>query len=573
VGDALRPGSYRVSSAGTALTALYAAHGPSDNGSLRNIQIRRGGKLVDVLDVYDYLINGDASHDIRLDNGDVVFIPIHKGRVRVVGEVARPATYEVKDGETLADVLRFAGSFTATASRRRVQIERVLAPTERPLGGRDRIVIDVASDALATGNGPAYPMLPGDVVRVFPVGSRVRNRIVVKGDVWAPGSQGLSPSMRLSDALRLAGGVKPDVYLGQVLITRLQSDSTRTQLRATLADTLGHVVNDIPLQEDDEITVFSVSEFRPTRYVAVTGAVRKGGQFPYREGMTIRDLVLLAGGLDQSAYLNEAEIARLPTDRAHGATAVTFRVPLDSSYLFERTPDGHYSGPPGLPAARGDAPDVAVKPYDNLLILRQPNWELQHTASLQGEVRFPGKYTLESKTEKLTHLIQRAGGLTAEAYANGVVFYRKERGVGRIGIELPKVLKNPNDLDNLTLQDGDSVFIPRYSSVVNVTGAVNSPVAVTYIPGRGMDYYIRAAGGPGRKADLRRAYVTQPNGKVEAEKSHFLLPDYVPKPGPGSTVFVPERDPNEQPVNFITSAGAIAQILATLVTIVIALRR
>jgi len=413
----------------------------------------------------------------------------------------------------------------------------------------------------------------GDVIRVFTVASRVRNRILVTGDVWSPGSQGLAPGMRLSDALRIAGGVRPDVYLGQVLVARTLSDSSHLQLRASLRDTTGAVVNDLPLQEDDEIRVFSTSEFRPSRYVAINGAVRKSGRFPYREGMTVRDLVLLAGGLDQSAYLNEAEVARLPQNRAGGVTATTFRVPLDSSYIFERAPDGKYLGPPGLPAPSGPNPEVVVQPYDNVLILRQPNWELQRTVAVAGEVRYPGKYSLKTKTEKITDIITRAGGLTSDAYANGVTFYRHTNGVGRIGIELPDVLRNPRSLDNLPLQDGDSLFIPRYNAVVAVQGAVNSPVSVTWAPGKTLEYYIRAAGGPSRKADVGRAYVTQPNGKVEARAAHFLLPDGIPKPQAGSTVFVPERDPADRPLDFLSSAGAIAQIAATLVTLVIALRR
>ena len=350
-GDVVRPASYRISSAGTALTALYSAVGPSDNGSLRQVLIRRGGAVVDTLDVYDYLLNGNTAHDVRLISGDLVFVPIHWPRVRIVGEVARPATYEMRPNETLADALRFAGGFTATAARRRVQIERIVPPAQRTLGGRDRIVTEIVSDEFMTGSGPSVAVLPGDIIRVFSVASRVRNRIHVRGDVWSPGSQGIAPGMRVSDALKLAGGVKPDVYLGQVLITRTLPDSTQIQLRAALRDTTGAVINDIPLLEDDEIRVFSMTDFRPTRYVAINGAVRKSGQFPFREGMTIRDLVLLAGGLDQSAYLNEAEVARLPENREGGVTARTFRVPLDSSYIFERGPDGKYLGPPGLPAA------------------------------------------------------------------------------------------------------------------------------------------------------------------------------------------------------------------------------
>jgi protein involved in polysaccharide export with SLBB domain len=572
-GDILRPGSYRVSSAGTALTALYAALGPSENGSLRQVLIRRGGTAVDTLDVYDYLLSGSTAHDARLTNGDLIFVPIHGARVRIVGEVARPATYEMRPNETLADALRFAGGFAATAARQRVQIERIVPPALRQPGGRDRIVTEITSDQFTNGVGPTVPVQPGDVIRVFPIATRVRNRIHLSGDVWSSGYFGLAPGMRLSDALRIAGGVRPDAYLGQVLITRTQPDSSRIQLRASLRDTTGAVINDIPLQEDDQIRVFSVSEFRPTRYVAINGAVRKGGQYPYREGLTVRDLVLLAGGLDQSAYLNEAEVARLPANRSDGITATTFRVPLDSSYLFERGPDGKYLGPPGLPAPSGPNAEVTVQPYDNVLIMRQPNWELQRTAAIAGEVRYPGRYTLKSKTERISDLLERAGGLTHDAYADGVVFYRSKNGTGRIGIQLSEVLRSSRSRDNLPLLDGDSIFVPRLNPVVSVQGAVYSPVSVTYSPGKAIDYYIRAAGGPTVRADVKRAFVTQPNGKLEARQPHFLLPDGIPTPQPGSTVVVPNRDPLDKPVDVLSSFATIAQIMAGLATLVIAVRR
>jgi polysaccharide biosynthesis/export protein len=567
VGDVVTPGSYRISSAGTALSALYAAAGPSDNGSLRNVQIKRAGKLVDVLDIYDYLINGDASHDVRLLIGDVVFVPIHANHVRVVGEVIRPATYELKNGETLADAIRFAGGFKPTAARTRIQIERILAPALRGEGGRDRTTMDVASVSLAE-----VPLLGGDVVRVFKVTDRMRNRISIAGNVWQPGTFGLTPGMTVSQALHAAGGLKPDSYLGQVLVSRLNSDSTRVQLHATLADTTGRVIGDFPLKEDDQVRVFSVSEFRPERYVAITGAVRNSGQVAYREGMTVRDLVLQAGGLEQSADLQAAEIARLPADRRNGATAVTFRVPLDSSYIFERGPDGRYFGPPGLPAPSGSMPEVVLRPYDNVLVFRQPNWELQRTAVVSGEVRYPGTYSLKTKTEKISDLIQRAGGLTPEAYADGVTFFRAKDKVGRIGVALPEILRSPNARDNLQLQDGDSIFIPRFNAVVNVKGAVNSPVAVTYVPGRSLEYYVNAAGGITRKGDLRYAYVTQPNGKVEATSGKFIFKSD-PRPRPGSTVYVPEKDPNERRIDYIATIGTIAQIAASFVAIAIALKR
>jgi protein involved in polysaccharide export with SLBB domain len=606
VGDVARPGSYRVSSAGTALTALYAAGGPTENGSLRRIEIRRGGQVVDTLDVYDYLLRGDASHDARLQSGDIVFVPVHGARVRIVGEVVRPATYEMTGGETLADLILAAGGYSPDASRERVQIERILPPAQRAEGGRDRVVMDIVAqrgsgeaeqrapgggadddsngaDAATATNGARIPntsagdpldraamavsLAAGDVVRVFPVTTRIRNRITVAGDVWAPGQQGFTPGMRLSDAIERSGGTNPDVYLGQILVTRLLPDSTRIQLRSSFRDSTGAVAKDFELNEDDEIRVFSVAEFRPLRWVSISGAVRKSGRVRYREGMTLRDLVLLAGGLEQSAYLNEAEIARLPENRSAGVTAHTIRVPLDSTYLFERDAGGKYLGPPGIPAPESKAPEVELQPYDNILILRQPNWELQRTVVITGEVKFPGRYSLMSKKERLSDLIERAGGLTDYAYAGGVSFYRNEKHLGRIGVDLAKVLKDESFRDNLILQDGDSLYIPAYSGVVNVGGAVNSPVAVAYVPGENLDYYVSAAGGPSLKADTKRAYVRQPNGKVESVHRRFLLPDGVPQPGPGSMVYVPEKDMNAKS-GFAQSLPVVASVLGSLVAVV-----
>jgi protein involved in polysaccharide export with SLBB domain len=334
VGDVVRPGSYRVSSAGTALTALYAAGGPSEAGSLRRVEIRRGGRTVDVLDVYDYLTRGDASRDARLANGDVVFVPPRLARVRALGEVLRPGTYELKPGETLADLLRTAGGLTALAAPQRVTIERVVPPAQRAPGGRDRVVLDASAGE--GGGVPALPLVNGDVVRVARIAARVANRITVQGNVASPGAVGFRPGLRLSDALRAAGGLKQDTYLGRVLVTRFERDSSRVQLRAVLRDLAGNVYNDLELRPDDEIEVFSVATFRPDRLVSIGGAVRDGGRFPYRSGMSLRDLVLLAGGVTEGALLTEAEIARLPASRAGGVTASTIRVPLDSTYLFER---------------------------------------------------------------------------------------------------------------------------------------------------------------------------------------------------------------------------------------------
>jgi polysaccharide export outer membrane protein len=570
LGDVDQPGSYRVSSAGTALTALYAAGGPTVNGSMRRVEIRRGGRLVDTLDLYDYLLRADGSHDPRLQSGDVVFVPVHGSRVRVQGEVIRPATYELRRGETLADALGSAGGFTAEAARHRVQISRILPPTLRDTSDRARVVIDIASNQFATGTGPAYALEPGDIIRVFAVSDRVGRRIAVRGNVYTPGIIGFTPGMRVSDAVRLAGGLKPDAYLGQVLLTRLRgTDSTRIQLRTAFADSAGHVTDDLPLREDDEIRVFSTTEFRTPEYVAITGAVRRPGRVPYREGMTLRDLVLLAGGLDDRAFLGEAEIARLPGTRDGGRLAESQRVPLDSSYLFAKE-QGRLVQQAGAPRSTL-AQSVVLQPFDNVLILAQPDWDRPRRVTVVGEVRSPGTYTLTNKQDRLNDVLKRAGGLTQTAYADGIVFYRKQGRVGRVGVDLARVLRDASYRDNLTLQDGDSIYLPPFTGIVEVQGAVNAPRGVAYVPGADLNYYVHAAGGPSKMAEPNRAYVTQADGSVESIVTRTMRPDVIPKPTPGSVVVVTEKDVNDHP-DTLARLGVLAQVIGALVTLVVVSR-
>jgi len=535
LGDVTRPGSYRISKLGTVLTALYAASGPTDGGSMRRVEVRRGGRTFATLDVYDYLVSGNATNDVRLESGDIVFVPPRGPRARVSGAVIRPATYELRAGESLGDLLRMAGGFRAEADRRRVQVQRILPPDQRVASGSDRMLFDVASASLESSSEPLFS---GDVVIVAEVARRLANEVTVTGNVWSPGAVALTPGMRVSDALARAGGIQPDTYLDALQVTRLEPDSTRRMLRLRLPARGDS--SDIVLRADDEIRVFGMSEYRPARYVSVSGAVRQPGRFLFRDGMTIRDLLMLAGGVQEGALLTEAEVARMPDNRSDGTTAATIRVPLDSSYLFDRRPSAAYLGPPGVATLATGAPEVTLKAYDNLLILRQPDWFLPRTVRLTGEVRYPGTYTLRSKGERLSDLVGRAGGLTPDAYPEGIVFVRAQDNTGRIGVDLPTALRRRDHVDNLLLVDQDSVHIPVKAAVVMVTGAVNSPVAVPFVRGQNIEYYVYAAGGPTARADVGKAFVIQPSGKVESVRRRAL---YVtrPDPQPGSTVSVPEK--------------------------------
>ena len=566
-GDVAHPGSYRVSRAGTVMNALYQAGGPTENGSMRNVLVNRNGETVATLDIYDYALHGDASRDVRLESNDVIFVPPRGPQARIAGAVLRPATYELKPSQTLAEAVQMAGGFTESADRRRVFIERIVPPAERTTAGSDRRVVDVPMDLF-----DAAPVRPGDVIRVVEISRRLATKIDVKGNVWNPGVVEFSQGMHLSDALRRAGGLKPDSYLGQVLVARLRGDSTRTMLHTALSDTTGRASPDLTLADGDEVTVFSTTTFRPNRFITIAGAVRTPGQIPFRDGMTIRDAVLLADGLQEGASLNDAEVARLPENRAAGVTAVTQLVVLDSTYLFERRADGRFLGPPGVAGLPAMAPEITLQPYDAVLIKRQPEWQLQQTVVVTGEVKFPGDYSLTNKTQRLSDIIAHAGGLTTSAYADGIVFVRKHGGVGRIGVDLSAVLRDPRNVDNLALFDGDSIYIPRYAPVVTVRGAVNSQVGVAYVAGANIDYYIRAAGGENAQGDAGHAYVTQGNGKVESQHRHWLLWRSRPDPLPGSTVVVPTRDPNNRR-DWVAVATVATSILGPLVTIFAILKR
>jgi len=589
VGDVMNPGAYRISSAATALSALYAAGGPTERGSLRRVELRRGAKLVGTLDVYDYLLRGDASQDVRLQQGDVLFVPVHGPRVRVDGPVIRPATYELKAGEQLDHVLRAAGGLRATAASQRVLVERVLPARARTGLGASRVSIDVPLDR--SGLPPAFDLNDGDLVRVARIDDRVRDRITVNGHVWTPGEQGYSEGLTLEQALRRAGGVKPDTYLGRVLVSRLNADSTRRMYRVMLRDTTGATVEEFTLQADDEITTFSRTEFRPERYVAIAGAVRKGGRFPYREGMTLRDLAMLAGGLSDLAELRQAEIARRPDTSSALLLSETVRVPLDSGYLFAE----------GRVAPRG-AGDVLLKPYDNVLIFADPERRAPITVKITGEVQFPGQYTLRTRNERLSALISRAGGLTAHGDAAAVYFSRRvdssatvnrlvrsaaqvrdaqtgqvkavvsdtgkleDAGTRiRVGIDLPRALARETSSENLFLLDGDSIQVPAFQQIVTVRGEVNAPTALV-ATGRGLGSYIDAAGGGTERGHTRRAYVVQPNGKIESRRRLFWVVTLDPRPRPGATVVVPAKGERSAGTPFLQTLAVAAQTIAALAT-------
>ncbi len=478
----------------------------------------------------------------------------------------RPGIYELKGDEGLRALIDLAGGIEPEADLRRVQVDRILPPDQRQ-PGVVRSLFDVNVAALLDTEGELVPLEPGDRVHVFAVPEARRNTVTIRGNVWSPGVYAHSPGLKLQELINRAGGLKDDTYLGHGQIVRLDpTDLSRRVVPFSLAGG-----DDPELREYDEIIVYSVADFRESRFVTIHGAVQDPGVYEFRDDMTLRDLVLMAGGLRDGAFVGEAEVSRIAVQPERpGDLAEVIRVPIDSSYVVV----GRLSGSSGGGNGASAAPDFALERYDNVFIRSRPGWENQRTVSITGEVRFPGNYALERKDDDLRKLVERAGGLTSEAYAQGTRFFRVQYVVGdpephlvQLNVDLPEILRYRSERNRLILADGDSIHIPEYTSTVQVDGAVLFPTSVVYEPGADLDYYIASAGGYARDADSGRTRVEYANGSVRTVGG-WLFFKSKPDPQPGSRIFVPAKPPRADGGIDLRSLVTILTAVTTMVVVV-----
>ncbi|MEJ2184881.1 MAG: SLBB domain-containing protein [Gemmatimonadota bacterium] len=606
-GDVQRPGSYLASPIASVLNALYLAGGPTPDGSFRDVRIMRNGEVARHVDLYDYLLHGNNLDSVLLQPGDVVFVPVHGDQVAIRGEVTRPAIYEMKPGETLLDLIRFAGGLTTPASLRRARITRILPPNERTQPGVDRVVLEVDLAAVMRGEQPAPALRAGDDVRIFAVRPEVRNVVTIQGAVWrqcrtamAPATPAsdtladrmdvpadsmvmipctfqLAPGMHAWDLIHAADGLKPDAYRSSAQIVRLNpQDSTLSIIPFSLelnADSTP-VANPV-LQEYDAVRVFARADFKDAFDVAITGEVRKPLKTGYQENMTLADLILQAGGLKPEADLT-VEIARQPADaqaRRAGHIRDLIHVHVDSSYIVSAEGQRYYAGAAAGITRRGQlSPDSAaafrLKPYDHVYVRHLPRVEPERVVQLRGQVNYPGLYALRSQDEHLSDLLNRAGGLKETAYPAGFRLYRDGQ---LVNVDLPAALKDPGSSNDVVLLPGDSMSVPEYNPVVVVQGAVNAPTAVLYRKGAGLEYYIDNAGGYARDADKGGVHIRYANGSGAARR-RLLVFRTSPKPGPGSVVTVP-LIPATDRTDWGAAVAHIAQISGTLATLLLVISR
>jgi len=564
MGEARRPGSYTVSGLGTITAALYASGGVSQIGSLRDVQLKRQGAVVRRLDLYDLLLRGDTSDDVKLAPGDVIFIPPVLATVAIDGEVNRPAIYELGGETTVDDVIRLAGGLTNDADASRVAIVRV---NEK----RDRVVVNVPLDS-STGRGTL--MRAGDSLRVLRLRPTIDEGVTVEGHVFRSGPMAWHEGMRLTEAIGAVDELRPNADLGYVLIRREVPPDRRL---AVLSADLGAALRDptspmnIELERRDRIVVFDresgrrqllaplleemrrqSSINRPSEVVRVDGRVKDRGEYPLEPGMRVGDLVRAGGGLQDAAYGLKAELTRY---RVVGDGRETQLIEVDLQAIAE-----------------GDASaNILLQPFDFLSVKELPEWSEQEQVELLGEVRFPGAYPIR-RGETLSSVLQRAGGLTNLAFPDGAVFTRVElkqreqeqldrladklqsdlastalqvtaatqgqagaamsmgqslltqikstQAVGRLVIDLDHVIASRAGSDSdVALRQGDRLIVPKLKQEVTVIGEVQTSTSHFFRPNLSRDDYIGLSGGLTRKADRGRIYVVRADGSVVSNES------------------------------------------------------
>lgn len=546
-GEVIRPGSYSVSSLATVFNAIYQSGGPNTNGSFRTIKLRRNNKIIRSIDLYDFLLNGDEKDNVGLRDQDVIVFPDYAARVEMRGEVRRPLIFETKPGETLKDVMRFAGGFTDQAYSATLSIRRNTS--------KELKIINVSRESF-----DGFELQNGDKITVGTILNRYENRVEIAGAVFRPGEFALDESVgTVRQLIEKADGVRGDAFLGRGFIRREKDNLDTENISFDIGKLLKGEIADIPLKRQDFVMIKSINELREPYSVSIGGAINNEGVYDYVENMRIGDLIMLAGGFKEGAVSSRIEVARrIKTDTAttlDASNVQVFTINLDKT----------------LKISTEDASFV-LQPFDAVSVRSSPLYEVQKTVFIKGEINFPGAYSIRNKEERLSDLIERAGGLKPKAYLKAARFYRDGE---LVAVDLNKILDQTTSNDNLRLEDRDTLMIPQKDELVRIFGAVLNPATVNFETSRLSDY-ISQAGGFTADAIKRRVYVTYANGKIASTKK-FLFFRSSPQIEPGSTITVPMTDESKrrkmEPAERIAVFSLLGSLLVATGSVLVAILR
>jgi protein involved in polysaccharide export with SLBB domain len=553
-GELVKPGTYALSSLSTAFDALYAAGGPNDIGSFRKIDIIRNNKVISHLDLYDFIVSGSRKGNIVLRDQDVIHVPPYDIHVELMGEIKVPAIFEVLPNETLQDVLNYSGGFTDQAYTERIKVDQINIQQHR---FKDIIANDYKN----------YTPLRGDKYTVSKILDRYENRVVINGAVFRPGAFELQNGLTLSQLIKNAGGLKEDAFTERGSIVRLNPDNTSQQISFNVNDVVNKPSADIVLQREDNVSIASIFDLRSNRKITIKGEVRNPGDFQYISNMKVADLIVKAGGFAEGASAKRIEVSRRIFDGdpnlKNSKIAQVFSINIDEKLKI-------------------DTVGFVLEPFDIISVYSLPGYETQKVVRVEGEVLYPGNYTIQKNSEKISDLVVRAGGLTQAADIEGSSLKRdnasvlgvektkmdtgsleKERAErlkklqnnykdsstemdidhfrnNYVGINLKKILEKPGQGEDLILENGDVLRVPKQLQTVRVNGEVLYPSAVVYSKGKSFKGYVLNAGGFSPKALKRGAYVVYPNGTVKGT-TKFLFFNNHPSVKAGSEIYVPQK--------------------------------
>ena len=587
MGEVKKPGTYTLSAFASVFNALYMAGGTNEIGTLRNIKIYRNNRLVSVCDIYDYILNGKMTGNVRLHDGDVIIVGPYDCLVNITGKVKRPMYYEMKRNESLQTLLRYAGGFTGDAYKKAVRVNRKT--------GREYAVFNVDEFDMSS-----FQIADGDSVSVDSILPRYANTVEIKGAVFRPGMYQLGDGINsVRTLVQHAEGLTEEAFTARAVMHRMKADRTLRVIPVDIQGIMEGRVADIPLKENDVLFIPTKQTAMNEQTISIQGEVVYPGIYKYADNETLEDFVLQAGGLTDKASTVKVDVAR----RVGNPKALTTDSIIAKTYSFALKDGFVVDGEQGF----------VLQPFDEVYVRKDPSYTVQQNVSIDGEVTFPGTYTLSHRQTRLTDLVKAAGGATNLAYIHGARLERRTNEAERkrmeaalqmqkeqlqqelmtlaasqtsgsalqqvgqqskeeeikkfqvpntypVGIELDKALADPNSDANIVLREGDRLILPQYTSTVKVNGAVMYPNTVSYIKGKGVGYYINASGGYSRNARKSGAYVIYMNGMVTKASQG--------KVEPGCEIVVPSkikrRSSPSEILGIGSSMSSIAAMIATI---------
>lgn len=567
MGEVKAPGTYTLSAFSTVFHALYMAGGIKDLGTLRNIKVYRGGRLVTSVDVYQYILNGRLAGNIRLQENDMIIVGPYEALVDIEGKVKRPMIYEMRPTESVAQAIKYAGGYTSEAYQKAIRLTRKSG---------DRFSVHTVGEF----DMSAFKVTDGDEIQVESMIERYENMVEVEGAVFRPGQYELGKQINTVRALvEAAGGLTEEAFTGRAVLYRMKQDRTLETQSLDLGGIMSGALADIPLRNEDHLIIATLSERSSERTVTITGEVFRPGTFPYSERETIEDLVLRAGGLTDAASFAKVDVSR----RIRDPKALQSGQEISKNYSFSLKDGLVVDGQPGF----------TLEPYDVVQVRRSPGFMDPRTVQVLGEVVFEGDFNLSKKNQRLSDLIKAAGGVTPEAYVKGARLERhlnederariatlvktaRQTASSRdsislekietaeyyaVGINLEKALANPGGDYDIVVRDGDRILVPEYNGTVKISGNVLFPNTVAYQAGKDWKYYVNQAGGFGQRSRKSHSFIIYQNGTVSQVGKG--------KVEPGCEIVVPQKGKRDmsalmQWVSIGTSMASLATMAATI---------